>query len=143
MILLDTTVLVYAVGEDHRLREPCRRILDAHSLGFTDAAATIEVLQEFVHVRARRRSRNDVAAMTRLFAEALTIVDTTRADLEAGLELFSRHPALGCFDALLAATALRHGAEALVSADPGFRDIRGLNHLDPTDPALLPLLHPH
>src|SRR5580765_112220 len=29
VIVLDTTVLVYAVGAEHRYREPCRRLLEA------------------------------------------------------------------------------------------------------------------
>lgn len=28
MIVLDTTVLVYATGTEHPLREPCRRLVD-------------------------------------------------------------------------------------------------------------------
>ena len=27
MIILDTGVLIYAVGEEHPLREPCRRLI--------------------------------------------------------------------------------------------------------------------
>ena len=65
MIILDTTVLAYAVGEDHPLREPCRRLLAAHANGSIEATTTVEVLQEFTHVRARRRSRQDAARLTR------------------------------------------------------------------------------
>ena len=65
MILLDTTVLSYAVGADHPLREPCRRLLRAHGNGHIEATTTIEVIQEFVHVRARRRSRPDAVALAR------------------------------------------------------------------------------
>src|SRR5688500_7640344 len=56
MIVLDTTVLCYTVGESHPLREPCRQLLLAQADGRVDAATTIEVIQEFVHVRARRRT---------------------------------------------------------------------------------------
>jgi hypothetical protein len=34
-----------------------------------------------------------------------------------GLALFAERPYLGAFDAVLAAVAIRHGAEGLVSAD--------------------------
>ena len=57
MIILDTTILVYAIGGGHPLREPCRRVLRAHGDGLVTAATTVEVLQEFVHVFARRRDR--------------------------------------------------------------------------------------
>ena len=65
MILFDTTVLSYAVGVEHPLREPCRRLLRAHGDGHIEAATTIEVVQEFVHVRARRRSRADSVSVAR------------------------------------------------------------------------------
>src|ERR1035437_10198998 len=117
MIILDTTVLTYAVGEEHPLREPCRRLLAAHASGTIEATTTVEVLQEFAHVRARRRTRDDAINLTRLYAVALDPIFTTAADLDAGLSLFGHHPELGAFDAVLAAVALARGAEALVSAD--------------------------
>ena len=58
MIVIDTTVLSYAVGVEHLLRDPCIRLLRAHADGAIDAATTIEVVQEFVHVRARRRGKS-------------------------------------------------------------------------------------
>ena len=56
VIVLDTTVLVYAVGDDHELREPARRVVvTAVESGTAQATTTVEAIQEFVHVRARRR----------------------------------------------------------------------------------------
>ena len=55
MIVLDTTVLVYAVGADHPLREPCQLLVRAIADGTILATTTIEVIQEFTHVRGRRR----------------------------------------------------------------------------------------
>src|ERR1035437_8658518 len=77
MIILDTTVLTYAVGEEHPLREPCRRLLAAHASGTIEATTTVEVLQEFAHVRARRRTRDDAINLTRLYAVALDPIVTT------------------------------------------------------------------
>ena len=76
MILLDTTVLSYAVGEEHPLREPCRHLLRAHADGRIEAATTIEVIQEFVHVRARRRSRADSVTVARHYMAALSLLVT-------------------------------------------------------------------
>jgi hypothetical protein len=55
MILLDTTALVYAVGSEHPLREPCRALISAIGDGRIAATTTVEMLQQFTHVRARRR----------------------------------------------------------------------------------------
>lgn len=140
MIILDTTVLVYAVGDEHPLREPCRRLLQAHGDGLIEATTTIEVVQEFCHVRARRRSRADAAALARHYIAAFALLVTRMEDLELGLTLFERHPELGAFDALLAAVALSHRAEALVSADRAFAQVANLSWIDPSTPGLERLL---
>lgn len=140
MIVLDTTVLAYAVGAEHPLREPCRRLLTAHADGRVQATTTVEVLQTFAHIRARRRTREDAARLTRRYATAFDLLVTTADDLERGLELFERHAALGTFDAILAAMALDRGATALVSADRAFAAVTGLAVIDPATDALQDLL---
>lgn len=140
MIILDTTVLVYAVGIEHPLRGPCRRILRAHADGAIEAVTTVEVVQEFAHVRARRRTRAAAAAVARRYAAGLALLAAGPEDLEVGLELFERQAALGAFDAVLAAVALNRGAEALVSADAAFGEVAGLRRVDPATPALDRLL---
>ena len=136
MIVLDTTVLAYAVGVEHPLRAPCRRLLRAHADGTIEAATAIEVVQEFAHIRARRRPRSDAATLARRYATALVLLTSTTEDLDLGLTLFERHPRLGAFDSVLAAVALQRGAEALVSADGAFGTVPDLPWIDPATPAL-------
>ncbi len=136
MIILDTTVLAYAVGKEHPLREPCRRLLAAHASGAIEATTTVEVLQQFAYVRARRRSREDAVNLTRLYVVALGPIVTTTAELDAGLTLFGQHPELGAFDAVLAAVALSRGAEALVSAVRAFASVPELAWIDPATSAI-------
>lgn len=131
MILLDTTVLSYAVGAEHPLREPCRQLLRAHGDRRLEAVTTIEVVQEFVHVRARRRSRPDAVALARHSMAALPLLVTRAEDIDLGLTLFERHPSLGAFDAVLAAVALNQRVEALVSADRAFGEVPDLTWVDP------------
>lgn len=134
MIVLDTTVLVYAVGAGHPLAEPCRAIVDAIANGRVAATTTIEVIQEFAHVRARRRDRADSAALARQYCALLApLLVVDEATLERGLELFSGTEALGAFDAVLAAAAIERSAEALVSADRAFASVEGLGYLHPAD----------
>jgi predicted nucleic acid-binding protein len=140
VIILDTTVLAYAVGEDHPLREPCRRLLAAHANGTIVATTTVEVLQEFAHIRSSRRTREDAVGLTRLYAAAFDPIVTTTADLDAGLSLFERHPELGAFDAVLAAVAIARGADGLVSADRAFAGVPGLAWIDPASSAIDRLL---
>jgi hypothetical protein len=136
VIVLDTTVLAYAVGDEHPLRDPCRRILAAHGEGLVEATTTIEVIQEFAHIRARRRGRADAAALARAYLASFTVLVASATDLERGLTLFENHPALGAFDAVLAAVALERGADALISADRAFASVPGLPWIDPATPAI-------
>jgi uncharacterized protein len=141
VILLDTTVLVYAKGQDHPLRDPCRELIAAIAERQLEATTTVEVIQEFVHVRARRRGRLDAAALGRDYAELLSpLLSPTHEDLGAGFSLFERTEQLGAFDAVLAATAARAGASALVSADEGFASVLELSHVVPDAAGITALL---
>lgn len=127
MIVLDTTVLVYAVGDDHALRDPARALLAAAAEGTVRATTTPEAIQEFTHVRARRRDRRDAASLAASYADLLSpLLEVGEADLREGLRLFERVPSLGAFDAVFAAVALRAGATGFVSADRAFEAVRGL-----------------
>jgi hypothetical protein len=88
VIVLDTTVLVYAVGSDHPLRAPCRELVAAMRDGRLRATTTPEVIQEFAQVRSRRRPRADAVSLAVDFAHLLApllIVD--QDDLHAGLDI--------------------------------------------------------
>lgn len=136
MILLDTSVLVYAVGVEHPLRDTCRAVVAAIGDGRLAATTTLGVLQEFAHVRARRRGREDSAALTERFATLLApLIVVDHDDLLLGLREFRQHESLGAFDAVLAAVAQRREhVTALVSADRAFTGIPALLHLDPAAP---------
>jgi predicted nucleic acid-binding protein len=141
MIVLDTTVLVYAKGAAHPLRDPSRRLITAVLEGEIQATTTVEAIQEFVHVRARRRGRHDAVALGNDYADLLSpLLRVTRDDLSHGLSLFERSEQLGAFDAVLAAAALGAGAEVLVSADSAFATIASLLHVVPNEPGVTALL---
>lgn len=126
MIVLDTTVLVYAVGDDHTLAGPARGWVERIRSGQAQATSTVEVVQEFAHVRGRRRGRDDAATLASAYASLLAPLQTTNAQhLARGLDLWRKHPALGAFDAVLAAVAMSLDAE-LVSADQAFAEVDGL-----------------
>ena len=137
MIVLDTTVLVYAVGDEHWLRSSAQRLVEAIEQGQMHATTTPEAIQEFVHVRARRRDRRDAARIGSAYAALLSpLLQVSEDHLGAGLKLFERHERLGAFDAVLAAASLAEGAEALVSADRAFAEIRRLRFLELGSPEL-------
>ncbi len=141
MIVLDTTVLVYAKGSSHPLRDPCRELIAAIADRRLQATTTVEVVQEFVHVRAQRRDRVDAVALGGDYANLLSpLLTVTGEHLRHGLSLFERTPRLGAFDAVLAATALQAGASALVSADSAFSTVADLPQIIPDDVGVARLL---
>lgn len=141
MIVLDATVLVYAKGEDHALRAPCRKLIEQIASREIEATTTTEVVQEFAHVRARHRDRGDAAALARDYADLLSpllIVDG--GALDAGLSLFAEARQIGAFDAVLAATAIEAGATHLISADRAFSQLKDLDHVYPDERGIAALL---
>ena len=143
MIVLDTTVLAYAVGADHPLRAPCQRLVRAIAAGEVLATTTIEVIQEFTHVRARRRDRTNAAQLARDYIELLSpLLVVEEADLREGLRLFEQSTGIGAFGAVLAGAAHAAGAEALVSADVGFSAIANIRHVVPDADGIRCLLEP-
>jgi predicted nucleic acid-binding protein len=124
LILLDTSVLSYAVGEEHPLRDPSRRMIEAAASRADRITTTIEVIQEFTHVRSRRYPRANAVSMARSYIDLLSpLIQIDADDLDLGLKLYERHESLGAFDAVLAAVALSLGAEALVSGDAAFGSV--------------------
>ncbi len=141
MIVLDTTILVYAKGADHPLREPCRNLLRAIEDGRILASTTAEAIQEFAHVRARRRDRSDAVELAAAYLDLLApLLMIEERHVRAGLDLFERYRQLGAFDSVLAAAAIEVGADALVSADRAFADVERLVHVDPASSSLTALI---
>lgn len=135
MIVLDTTVLVYAVGTEHELRDPCQAVLRAVADGALVATTTVEVIQEFAHVRARRRDRADAALHAADLIDLLSpLIDVRESALRSGLRLFADARHLGAFDAVLAAAAAERspaGEAVVVSADRAFAELPEIEHVFP------------
>jgi len=137
VIFVDTNALTYASGSDHPLRGPARALFTATAEGRVSATTTTDVIQEFVHVYSRRRSRAEAAGQARRWLSLLSpLASTTQEDVPVALRLFERHEPLNSFDALLAAVALREHASALVSADRAFEAVPKLPFVELSSPEL-------
>lgn len=141
MIVLDTTVLLHAVGRDSPFRAGSRRLVAAAADPALRITTTVEVIQEAAHVRARRHGRDDAVSLARDYVVGLSpLLVPDVDDLLAGLDLFRTLPELGAFDAVLAAAARSQGADALVSADQAFAGVPGIRHVVPVDDSVDMLL---
>jgi predicted nucleic acid-binding protein len=65
------------------------------------------------------------------------------SDLREGLRLFEKSPGIGASEAVLAAAAHAAGADALVSADPGFSTVANIRHVMPDAKGIRALLDHH
>jgi uncharacterized protein len=137
-VLVDTNVVLYALGGPHAYAEPCRRIVALAGEGRVRMEAPVDLVQEILHHRARRLGDRRQAAVEALAAAALCRLHAVEPrDVEEAAELFAGSSRLSARDAVFAAVALRHGLETILSADSDFDGHPGLRRLDPADPAVL------
>ncbi len=121
-MILDTNVLIYAVGGEHPLRDPARRLIAAIRDGTVLATTSVLVLQEVTYVYTRRRGSAEAAALVRAYVELLEpLLAVEQAHLMTALRLVERYD-LRPSGALIAATAIQ-SSFPLVTADRVFADV--------------------
>lgn len=132
--LFDTGVFLYALGGEHRYREPCRAILREMSSGRLAGEASVELIHEFAYVRRRRRgTRADAAESARDIARICMVHTVGVDDVDRALDLWCEHERLDMRDAIFAAQALNREIDAILSPDRDFDRIPGLERIDPAD----------
>lgn len=134
MKLLDTNVIVYAVGRPHRYKQPCARLLEDVADGSMGYTIDTELLQEILYLyssRGERRlglsTRNDLLLM---FPDPLPI---TREEIVLANELLTKYPDLLPRDAIHAAVVRTNHLEGIVSADKVFDIVDNISRFDPLE----------
>lgn len=129
---LDTSVLMYAAGKDHPLREPCRAALRSAVQRGVPLITDAEVLQEILH-RYFAIGRPDAAEVVYRSATDLceTILAVGERHTARALELLLEHPSLTARDAIHVATMEDHGLERILSTDRDFDTLPQVQRLDP------------
>jgi uncharacterized protein len=125
--LVDTNVLIYAVGRAHSLQDDARRVLDRIAEGALHANVDAEVLQEILHVYDARKERSKgFATLEDLLVIFPNPIAITREEIETARDLMRAHSFLGARDAIHAAVVQTHDLEGIVSADKVFDRIKGV-----------------
>lgn len=129
-VFIEPSVLLLAIGADHPLRDPCRRVLAAAAKGTVRLHMSVEGGQEFLFHRLRKGE-------PRQAIEEFNLIDRLvvwhRFDVEVlhrARDLIATGEVRGR-DAVHAASALVNGFDALVSADADFDAVPGLRRVDP------------
>jgi predicted nucleic acid-binding protein len=138
VLTFDSNVLVYANDSraDAAKRRQAQAILRHCGLA-GNAALTMQALGEFVQA-ARRKSLlpvPDIVARIENWRSVFPVLEPAVGDIDAALQLVSRYD-LQPWDAMMLATASRHGVRWLVTEDmqDGFV-ARGVTLIDPFRPA--------
>jgi predicted nucleic acid-binding protein len=132
--LLDTNVILYALGGPHVYAEPCRRIVALAGEGRLTAEAPVDLVQEILHHRARRLGDRRQAAADALAAAALCRLHPVEPlDAQLATEIYADADVLSARDAIFAAIADRHELPTIVSADAHFDELAHPRRVDPAD----------
>ncbi len=132
MKLLDTNIVVYAVGRAHACKQPCVRVLQEVTRGEGGFGADSELFQEVLYLYSARgertRALSTCADLLVMFPDPLPV---GREEIVLAHQLMGDYPGLMPRDAIHAAVVLASHLEGIVSTDKGFDTITGLTRFDP------------
>ncbi len=132
-VFLDANIIMYAIGKEHPLRNPCRMYLEEIKRGGLTVVTNTEVLQEIFH-------RYFSIQMPAIAEEAFTamkgfckeIYPITLLEVERALSLLKEFPSsINTRDAIHAATMMNKGIEKILSTDLHFDIIPGIERIAP------------
>jgi uncharacterized protein len=133
-VFLDTNVFLLAVGKDSPQRQACLDVLDAASRGDLEAVTSSEVLQEILHVRARRGSLDEALQLaseaSQLVAETLPVRGD---DVLSACTTLAKHAKIDVRDAIHVAVMKAGRIHTIISTDTDFDAIREIRRIDPKD----------
>ena len=133
-VFVDTSVIMYAAGSDHPLREPCAAVMRAVEARRIEAVTSVEVIQEIVHwfLAIRRPDIADALARSTLdtFAPVLPI---THALMRRVPDLARRYPGLAARDVIHVATCIHEGIPEIISTDRGFDAVTEVRRIAPEE----------
>lgn len=132
MKLLDTNVIVYAVGRPHLYKSVCSQLLKDAAEKVGRFNINTELLQEILYLYTAKGERalgistcND---LLRILPDPFPI---SRDEIEAANELMVRYPNLLPRDAVHAATVKTNSLEGIISADKDFDSVGEILRFDP------------
>jgi predicted nucleic acid-binding protein len=129
---IDANVVMYSLGGQHPLREPCKKILEKIKTRSILVVTNTEVLQEMLHryFSIGRATLGEIAYKS--MSQFCTVILPVRLqDTDSALELLKKHKDITSRDAIHAATMINNGIREILSADPHFDLISGIRRIDP------------
>lgn len=132
IFFLDANIIMYALGKDHPLRNPCRKYFESIKEGKLTVVTNTEVLQEIFYryfAIGMPVMAEEAYTALKLFCEK--IYPVALLDVEKALTLLKEFPPINTRDSIHAATMLNNGVEKIISTDKHFDIIHGIQRIGP------------
>ena len=130
MILIDSNIPMYLVGEAHAHKVDAQRLLERLVADNHRLVSDAEVLQEILHRYTAIKRRDSIQPA---FEALLGVVDEvfpiTVESVKRAREIVLGAPDLSARDAVHVAVMEEHGIEELLSFDRGFDDVPGVRRI--------------
>jgi len=134
-IFIDTNVPIYAAGRPHGYKQPSIEVTELASRNAEQFVTDVEVLQELIN---RYRSIRLWQTGRRVFDEFSSVMvgrvePMLPQDAQLAASLADAYPGLDARDLIHLAVMQRLGVTRIVTTDGGFKNLPGIERLDPAD----------
>jgi predicted nucleic acid-binding protein len=127
LFFIDTNILMYAVGTEHPLKQPCLRILEKISQGEIAAATDTEVFQEVAYRYWSQKKWSIALEVLRDFQHLFSeIYPVEKQHLDLFYSLLTDEKKLSPRDVIHIAVMQSQGLKNIYTADRAFANVRGL-----------------
>lgn len=127
MKLIDTNIILYSLGREHPLKEPCRRLIAKIASGEISANIDVEVLQEVLYVYTHRNERiKGIAACRYLLDIFPNPFPVAKNEISTAITFMDKYPLLVSRDAIHAAVVASNKLKGIISEDNDFDMIKGI-----------------
>lgn len=127
MKLIDTNIILYSLGREHPLKEPCRRLVAKIASGEIAANIDVEVLQEVLYVYTYRNERAKGLAACRYLLDIFpNPFSVTKYGISTVITFMDKYPSLVSRDAIHAAVVVNNNLKGIISEDSDFDMIKGI-----------------
>ncbi len=129
---IDTNILIYAQGAEHKYKAPCQIIMRLIASDEIYGVTNTEVLQEILYRYAYLGKKNlGIQMVENVLSIIHEVLPVEKTDLILSLDLLEKYRELNVRDAIHAASALRNNFKYIMSVDKHFDKIKGLQRVDP------------
>lgn len=127
MKLIDTNIIIYSLGKEHPLKEPCRSFIAKIASGEIAANIDVEVLQEVLYVYTYRNERiKGIAACRYLLDIFPNPFPVSKNEISLAISFMDKYPSIVSRDAIHAAVVVNNKLKGIISEDSDFDIIKGI-----------------